>query len=560
MAPNTASLVMFIGSTDTALLSGMSSYSPLPAQLSASWIWGTSASSDDPYFQKMSAQGQNYFNASGDDAEFNSGYPTWPADSAYVTSVGGTDVNTQSAGGPWASETGWEDSGGGYWPPDDIPFPSWQTGVVNSQNEASSVYRNAPDVSANANWSFYVCADQTTCSENEYGGTSFAAPMWAGYLALANQQGAQNGQPSLGFINPSIYQDGLGASYTTYFHDVTQGSNGFPAVTGYDLVTGWGSPNGSALINALGGPPGPTFTLSANPASLTLVQGGSGSTTISVTDFDGFSGAVTLSATNVPSGVTAVFTINPTTSTSTLNITTSASAATGTFTLLVNGVSGSVTAQAGVQLNIGPAPAATINTSTLAFGNETAGTTSKIKSFTITNTGKAGLKFTSVVASGDFAIEHNTCTGQLGVSGECVVSVTFTPTELGARTGTVTITDNAPNSPQVVALSGTGTADAALTPATAKFPKTKAGSSSAAKTFTFANKEKTAALTGVSASTTGNFAITSNTCTSTLAAKTKCTIQVTFNPVGTGVQTGTLQVTSDAFASPQTSTLSGTGK
>jgi subtilase family serine protease len=560
MAPNTESLVMFIGSSDTALLSSMSSYSPLPAQLSASWIWATSAAADDPYFQKMSAQGQNYFNAAGDDAEFNSGYPTWPADSAYVTSVGGTDLNTQSAGGPWASETAWEDSGGGYWPPDDIPFPSWQNGIVNSQNEASSVYRNAPDVSANANWSFYVCADQTSCSENEIGGTSFAAPMWAGYLALANQQGAQNGQPSLGFINPSIYQDGLGSSYTTYFHDITAGSNGFPAVTGYDLVTGWGSPNGAALINALGGPPGPSFTLSASPSGLTILQGESGSTTISVTDFGGFSGAVTLSAANVPSGVTAVFTTNPTTSTSTLNLTVSASAATGTFTLQVNGVSGSITSQAGVQLNIAPAPAATLNPSSLAFGNDTVGTMSKIKSFTITNTGKALLKFTSVAASGDFAIEHNTCTGQLAVSGECVVSVTFTPTQLGARTGSVTVTDNAPNSPQLVALSGTGTADATLTPATAKFPKTKAGTSSAPKTFTFANKEKTASLTGVSASTTGNFAITSNTCTSTLAASTKCTIQVTFNPVGTGVQTGTLQVSSDAFGSPQTSTLSGTGK
>ena len=78
--------------------------------------------------------------------------------------------------------------------------------------------------------------------------------MWAGYLALANQQAAENGAPSLGFINPSIYQDGLGADYNTYFHDVTSGSNGYPAVVGYDLVTGWGSPNGSALINALGGP------------------------------------------------------------------------------------------------------------------------------------------------------------------------------------------------------------------------------------------------------------------------------------------------------------------
>ena len=254
--------------------------------------------------------------------------------------------------------------------------------------------------------------------------------MWAGYLALVNQQSVANGNKTLGFINPSLYTIGEGSSYDSDFHDITSGSNGYPA-TSYDLATGWGSPNGAALINALGGPPGPAFTLSANPAALTILQGESGSTTISVADFGGFTGSVTLSTANVPSGVTAVFNTNPTTSTSILNITVSASAATGTFTVLVNGVSGSITAQSGVQLNIAPAPAAVLNTSSLAFGNDTEGTTSKIKSFTITNTGKALLKFTSVVASGDFAIEHNTCTGQLAASGECVVSVTFTPTQLG---------------------------------------------------------------------------------------------------------------------------------
>ncbi len=559
MAPNTASLVMFIGSSDTALLSSMSSYNPLPAQLSASWIWATSPAADDPYFQKMAAQGQNYFNASGDDAEFNSGYPTWPCDSAYVTSVGGTDLNTQSAGGPWASETAWEDSGGGYWPPDNIPFPSWQTGVVNGQNEASSVYRNAPDVAANANWSFYVCSDQTTCSENEIGGTSFAAPMWAGYLALANQQAAENGAPSLGFINPSIYQDGLGADYNTYFHDVTSGSNGYPAVVGYDLVTGWGSPNGSALINALGGPPGPSFTLTANPSSVTIVQGGTGSSTITVTDFGGFTGAVTLSASNVPSGVTVVFGTNPTSTTSSVTITASVTAATGTSTILVNGVSGSTTGQGGIELTVTPAPIATISPSSLAFGNEVAGSTSKAKSVSVTNTGKAALKFTSVTTSGDFTITTNYCTGQLAIGGTCEVFVAFSPTAIGARTGSLTFNDNAPNSPQSVSLTGTGTAEATLTPASAKFPKTEHGTSSAPKTFTFANKGA-ATLTGISASTTGNFSVSGGTCGSTLGAKSKCTIDVIFTPVGTGVQTGTLEVNSSAAGSPQTSTLSGTGK
>ena len=80
--------------------------------------------------------------------------------------------------------------------PAQFAIPSWQqiSGVINSSNKGSTTYRNGPDVAANANFTFYVCADQTTCTANEYGGTSFAAPMWAGYLALANQQAAANGE------------------------------------------------------------------------------------------------------------------------------------------------------------------------------------------------------------------------------------------------------------------------------------------------------------------------------------------------------------------------------
>jgi subtilase family serine protease len=272
MAPGLKTIYLYVGSTDTALLGAMSTDTPLPAQLSASWIWSPSdPSTDDPYFMKMASQGQNYFQASGDDSEFNSNYPTWPCDSAYVTSVGGTDLETKSAGGPWSSETAWSDSGGGFWTPDAIPIPSWQQlpGVINSKNKGSKVYRNAPDVAANANFTFYVCADQDGCTANEYGGTSFAAPMWAGYMALINQQAAANGNPSVGFINPAVYNIGVSSSYATDFHDITSGSNGLPAVAGYDLVTGWGSPNGSALITALAGSGGggsPAVTLT--PTSL----------------------------------------------------------------------------------------------------------------------------------------------------------------------------------------------------------------------------------------------------------------------------------------------------
>ena len=99
MAPGITTDYIYVGSSDTALLSSMSSHSPLPLQLSSSWIWNTSANADDPYFEKMAAQGQSFFQASGDDSKFNAGYPTWPCDAAYVISVGGTDLTTKSAGG-----------------------------------------------------------------------------------------------------------------------------------------------------------------------------------------------------------------------------------------------------------------------------------------------------------------------------------------------------------------------------------------------------------------------------------------------------------------------------
>jgi kumamolisin len=312
MAPGVTTVYVYVGSSDTALLGAMSTDKPLPLQLSASWLWDPSdPQTDDPYFEKMAAQGQTYFNAAGDDGKFNSGYPTWPADSAYVVSVGGTDLTTKSAGGPWNSETVWSPGGGGYWAPDDILIPTWQTaaGIITTANEGSTVYRNAPDVSANANFTFYVCADQDGCTANEYGGTSFAAPMWAGYIALANQQAASNGDAAPGFINPAIYNLGLSSGYDSEFHDITSGSNGFPATTGYDLASGWGSPNGSALITALlGGSSSPNFTLTANPNAVTVKPGQKGTlTTVTSAISGGFDAAITF--TGSVSGLT--FNPNP---------------------------------------------------------------------------------------------------------------------------------------------------------------------------------------------------------------------------------------------------------
>jgi subtilase family serine protease len=254
MAPGLASLVVYVGATDTAILSAMTSHSPLPTTIGCSWGWTPADTSTlDPYFERMAAQGQTFFSASGDSSTWSSSNEAWPSDDANVVSVGGTDLITAGAGGAWQSETAWVDSGGGI-SPDNIAIPSWQqiAGVINATNKGSTALRNGPDVSANANFTFYVCADQTACTANEYGGTSFAAPMWAGYIALLNQQLAANNKSPIGFLNPTVYAQNVTSAYATDFHDITSGTSGsFSAVPGYDLVTGWGSPSGAGLINAL---------------------------------------------------------------------------------------------------------------------------------------------------------------------------------------------------------------------------------------------------------------------------------------------------------------------
>jgi subtilase family serine protease len=355
MAPGLSSLVMYIGSTDASIFNAMATATPLNAQLSSSWTWGPSdPATDNPYFMEFGAQGQNLFQAAGDDGAWTFSAEIFPADDVYVTSVGGTDLDTSSAGGPWSSETAWSDGGGGI-SPDGYAIPSWQIATASGCSACSKAYRNGPDVSANSNFSFYVCADQTTCTANMWGGTSFAAPMWAGYLALVNQQAVANGSKPLGFINPALYNIGLSSNYDLDFHDITSGSDGHSATTGYDLATGIGSPNGAALIADLtGASPNPGFSLSASPATVSVMQGNAGASTITSTVTGGFDSAISLSATGQPTGVTLIF--NPTsitgTGTSVMTISVSSTTATGTYPITVMGNSGGTTEMTIITLKV----------------------------------------------------------------------------------------------------------------------------------------------------------------------------------------------------------------
>lgn len=428
MAPGLASLVMYVGSTDTAIISAMTTHSPLPTVIGCSWGWTPADPSTlDPYFQKMAAQGQNFFAASGDSSTWSTRNEAWPADDAHVVSVGGTDLVTASAAGPWQSETAWVDSGGGI-SPDKIAIPTWQqlSGVINSSNKGSTTLRSGPDVSANANFTFYTCANQTACLANTYGGTSFAAPMWAGYIALVNQQLATNGQPTIGFLNPTIYNMNVTSGYSTNFHDITSGTSGsFSAVTGYDLVTGWGSPT-PALITALSGSTSTSgFSLSASPGSVSVVQGASGSTTITSTVSGGFNSAVTLSASGAPAGVTVGFSPSSITGTgsSTLTFTVASTTAAGTYSIAVKGTSGSTTSTTNVSLTVtGTAPAG-FSISASPASTSISRTTSG--SVTISSSVTGGFSSAIVLSSSG------------GGSG---LTVTFSPTSItGAGSSTMTV-------------------------------------------------------------------------------------------------------------------------
>ena len=226
-------------------------------------------------FQQFAAQGQSFFQGSGDSGAYV-GPIVEPADDPYLTVVGGTTLNTDSDGS-WASEVVWltpasEDpifgntpeaaSGGGFSLTYEIP--TWQQGISMTANQGSTTMRNLPDVALVANNVDIVWGNDLLGESFDFpeAGTSLATPLWAGFMALVNQQAAANGQARIGFANPALYAIGKSTHYGACFHDIKSGNDYTPtsptkyaATTGYDLCTGWGTPTGMNLINALLAPP-----------------------------------------------------------------------------------------------------------------------------------------------------------------------------------------------------------------------------------------------------------------------------------------------------------------
>jgi hypothetical protein len=245
-------------------------------QLSCSWGWdGGPSATTDTIFKQMAAQGQSFFDASGDSDAFTTGAASVngvdntslqnaPSSSPYITVVGGTTLTTTGPGGSWSAETVWNwgldqgsyvgSSGGisSYY-----SIPTWQTGISMAANGGATTYRNIPDVALIADNVFEFYGNGSTQTT---GGTSCAAPLWAAMTALINQQAVAAGKSTVGFVNPAIYSIGKNSGYASTFHDITSGDNvssdspdQFYATTGYDLCTGWGTPAGQALIDSLSG-------------------------------------------------------------------------------------------------------------------------------------------------------------------------------------------------------------------------------------------------------------------------------------------------------------------
>ena len=201
----------------------------LAKQLSSSWSWGGGTNANgDQIFLQFAAQGQSFFEASGDSGAYSSRNPiSEPSDDPYLTVVGGTTLTTSGPGGSWVSETVWSPvsrPGGRQQRRGQHPFhdSEWQQGISMTANLGSTNMRNIPDVALTAD---NILVVYNNGSLGDFGGTSCAAPLWAAFTALVNQRGAAHGQGTVGFINPAVYAIGKGTNYASDFHDITTGNN-----------------------------------------------------------------------------------------------------------------------------------------------------------------------------------------------------------------------------------------------------------------------------------------------------------------------------------------------
>jgi Beta-propeller repeat/Abnormal spindle-like microcephaly-assoc'd, ASPM-SPD-2-Hydin/Cep192 domain 4 len=381
----------------------------------------------------------------------------------------------------------------------------------------------------------------------------------------------------------SITATGDFAETNTCGTSVNAGASCTISVTFTPSITGTRTGTVTVTDNATGSPQTVSLTgtgtsvpvVSLSPASVTFNDQAAGTTSTAQTVTLTNTGNASLSVTGITASGDFAETNTCGTSVSagslcTISVTfkpTATGTRTGTVSV-TDDASGSPQTASLTGSGVAAAPGASLSTPSLTFSSsQPVGQASSAQTVTLTNNGNAALSITSIAAtgtnSGDFG-ETNTCGTSVNVGSSCTISVTFKPTAIGSRAGTVSVADNATGSPQAVSLSGGGVGAAvSLSPSQLTFDAQLAGTASAAQTVTVMNSGNQS-LSISKISTSGDFAVaTSGTTCSTnaeVAAGSTCIIGVTFTPTAGGTQVGSLVLDDNAVSGAQTVTLTGTGQ
>jgi archaellum component FlaF (FlaF/FlaG flagellin family) len=324
-------------------------------------------------------------------------------------------------------------------------------------------------------------------------------------------------------------------SANVYSVNTTTGATTLVGSTGLSMSGTTGTSTGSDTLYFIDGV-GDLYSINTSTAAAAEI----GSTGLTAVGAMVFENGTLYAGNNSPT--LSIYTLDPTT---------------GAATLVVDVTNASAAGFWGLAPSVFPVVG--LSPASLKLASTLVGQSSAAVNVTLTNSGSFSLSISTVSVSGDFS-ETDTCAGQTILPTDtCTVTVTFTPSVTGSISGALTIVDNAVNTPQVLALSGTGLPELSISPASESFGAVTVGSTSTAKTVTLTNN--TSATLDYAFLASSNYSAAGSgksPCSGALAKKAKCTVSVTFTPTANGTADGSFAVSSASFPT-QVAALSGTG-